>query len=352
MLIVDHAHRAPHLLSVLASWAADETASPDFRAPGLVAAAVNADPQRLIAADAGAPDGKNLLRVRMRTVARGEFYGVDNDFPERLLALDFPGMLSHDQSNRDLVLEEAMRGGYPDGRFGTADERHDFFHHLVRRICGKDLQFVSKVRSSLTLRKVFRMAGAASGEVLNLSQLSSILGIGRPLVRRCLEALEALYMIDRLSPWEAGLGIDRAVRSDRCYVSDSGWLCGLLGFCSVDPTALPEGSQTVVERLISGWTRAQLGALIDQRPQWRLSYFALRTGLSVEFLLENAQTSDLTAIRTSTSERVDPGDFSDLARFRGLVRDRRVACIVLYCGQSVQRLEGLGAAVPLAFLWR
>ena len=104
---------------MLASWAADETASPDFRAPGLVAAAVNADPQRLIAADAGAPDGKNLLRVRMRTVARGEFYGVDNDFPERLLALDFPGMLSHDQSNRDLVLEEAMRGGYPDGRFGT-----------------------------------------------------------------------------------------------------------------------------------------------------------------------------------------------------------------------------------------
>ena len=350
-LIIERAHRAPRLLEALWRTAGTPPAE-GGPAPKIVVAGVCARPESLLAADLSAAPLGGLDRVRIRTVAQGEFTGVGDDFPERLLELDFPNVLSHDESNRDLVLEEAMRGGYPEGRFGTPDERHDFFHGLVREICSKDLPLVSRVQSSLTLRKVYRLLGASSGEVLNLTQFASILGIGRPLVRRCVEALESLYMVERLAPWPEGLSIDRAVKSDRHFVCDSGWLCGLLGFCSVDPRALPAGSQPVVRRLISGWTYAQLAALIDHRPEWRLWHFAVRTGLVVEFLLENRRTGRLIAIRTSPSERAAPEDFADLVKFRALVPHRRVSAALLYCGQSLRRFEGVGAAVPLAFLWR
>ena len=60
-----------------------------------------------------------------------------------------------------------MHGGYPVGRLGTADQRHDFFHDLIRKVCAADLKTVSSVKNQMTLRKVYRMVGAASGEVLN-----------------------------------------------------------------------------------------------------------------------------------------------------------------------------------------
>ena len=46
-------------------------------------------------------------------------------------------------------------------------------------------------------------------------------------------------------------------------------------------------------------------------------------------------------------------DFVPFKKFRALVGDRHsVQNVVLYCGQSVQRFDGVGAAVPVAFLWR
>ena len=268
------------------------------------------------------------------------------------LLLDFPAQLSYDESNRDLALEIAMHGGYPVGRLGTADQRHDFFHDLIRKVCSSDLKTVSSVKNQMTLRKVYRMVGAASGEVLNYTKIAETLNIGRPLVRCCVEALEALYLIEPIAVWPQAEAFERSVRSERYVVTDSGWLCGLLGFCDVDPCTLPEGSFGIVRRLIAGWTWAQFAAMTDNRDDWKLWQFALRTGVSVELLLENQRTGTLLAIETSPRERACAEDFANLNKFRSLVPDRDVRCLRLYCGQSVQRFEGIGTAVPLAFLWR
>lgn len=135
-------------------------------------------------------------------------------------------------------------------------------------------------------------------------------------------------------------------------MTDSGWLCGLLGFCDSDPCALPPGSLGIVERLIAGWTRAQLAALTDVRPEWRLWHFALRTGLSIPMLLENERTGALVAIETSSRESVAPEDFVRLRKFRALLKDRPVTLLRLYCGQTVQSFDENEVALPLAFLWR
>lgn len=348
VLLLRNVHRAPRFLSYLLETAGSPHSSAPRRGPKTIVVSATADVPLL----SEQPDNPYVVRLRLRTLAQGELTGINADFPERLTVLDFPAQLSYDESNRDLALEIAMHGGYPVGRLGTADQRHDFFHDLIRKVCAADLKTVSSVKNQMTLRKVYRMVGAASGEVLNYTKIAETLDIGRPLVRRCVEALEALYLIEPIAVWPQAEAFERSVRSERYVVTDSGWLCGLLGFCDVDPCTLPEGSFGIVRRLIAGWTWAQFAAMTDNRDDWKLWQFALRTGVSVELLLENQRTGTLLAIETSPRERDCAEDFANLNKFRSLVPDRDVRCLRLYCGQSVQRFDGIGTAVPLAFLWR
>lgn len=68
--------------------------------------------------------------------------------------------------------------------------------------------------------------------------------------------------------------------------------------------------------------------------------------------MENQDSGALIAIVLSAKETVRAEDFSCLQKFRSLFAERTVTPILLYCGQSIQTFDGLGAAVPIAFLWR
>lgn len=197
--------RAPQFAALLAGLAGTRLDDPDVKAPKVVIAYASAE----LPVFASLASNPYVKRLRLRTLVQGELTGIQPDFPERLLAHDFPSQLSHDESNRDLILEIAMHGGYPEGRLGSADERHDFFHDLVRKICSTDLDAVSRLRSCMTLRKVYRTVGAASGESLNVSKIAEFLGLGRPLVKRTLDALEALYLVDALPAWPEGEKLGR-----------------------------------------------------------------------------------------------------------------------------------------------
>ena len=349
-LLVRNIHLSPKFLSVML----DLAGKPDLREKLKMPKVVVADSfVRVPEVESAAERLSDVATLRIRTLTRGEMTGGGRDFLERLGTLDFPGKLSYDECNRGLVLGEAMRGGYPTCRDGTPDERHDFFHDLIRAVCHTDLPVISRLKNPQTLRKVYRMVGAASGEVLNLTQIARVLDIGRPLVRRCVEALESLYLVEAVPVWSGADRFERSIRSPKHVVTDSGWLCGLLGQCAVDPNVLPNVRPDDVRRLLSGWTWAQLAALVDDDSPWALRHFALRTGLTVEWLLEHRENGRLIALQTSSKENVGPEDFSMLAKFRSLVgEDQPVQSVLFYCGQSVRRYDGVGAAVPFAHLWR
>lgn len=195
------------------------------------------------------------------------------------------------------------------------------------------------------------MVGAASGENVNLTHIAEVLHIGRPFAKHCLETLERLCLVDRVPVWPGTLTFERGVRSPKYVIVDSGWLCGLLGFCSTAPSVISSDHPEVVRRLLTNWTWAQLATLTDNDPDLHLWHFALSTGLCIDLILEDANTGSLTAFQISTKENVTESDFTSLVKFRDLVKDREVQNVLLYCGQSLRRFDSIGTAVPLAFLW-
>ena len=61
--------------------------------------------------------------------------------------------------------------------------------------------------------------------------------------------------------------------------------------------------------MLTTWTWAQLATLTDNARDLHLWHFALRTGLSIDLILEDAKTGSLTAFQVSTRENVTENDF-------------------------------------------
>lgn len=169
MLVLYNVHLVPALARLIVSEAGRMHEGADLAAPKIVNMGSSV---RLPELETDAERNSNVRIFRMRTLSQGEITGGGHDFLERLRLLDFPSVVSYNESNRDLILSQAMRGGYPSGRDGTPDERHDFFHDLIREICRLDLPSVSPLKNPLLLRKVYRMVGAVSGESVNLTHIA------------------------------------------------------------------------------------------------------------------------------------------------------------------------------------
>lgn len=104
-----NAHRAPALLNVLIQSAGLTDAQADFAAPKTVIASMSAELELL----KHLSESECIRLLRIRTLAQGELTGISPNFADRLLRLDFPSQLSHDECNRDLILEIAMHGAIP-----------------------------------------------------------------------------------------------------------------------------------------------------------------------------------------------------------------------------------------------
>lgn len=156
MLVLSNVHLVPGLSRLVVSEAGNMHAGATVAAPKVV---IMGSSVHLPDLETAAERNSNIRIFRMRTLSQGEITGGGHDFLERLRLLDFPSVVSYNESNRDLILSQAMRGGYPSERDGTPDERHDFFHDLIREICRLDLPVVSPLKNPLLLRKVYRMVG-------------------------------------------------------------------------------------------------------------------------------------------------------------------------------------------------
>ena len=161
------------------------------------------------------------------------------------------------------------------------------------------------------------------GENVNLTHIAEVVDIGRPLSSIVWKRWSAFAWWTAFRSGRALLRLTARAQS-KYVIVDSGWLCGLLGFCSTAPSVISSDHPEVVRQLLTNWTWATLATLTDNDPDLHLWHFALRTGLSIDLILEDANTGSLTAFQISPKENVTESDFTSLVKFRDLVKDREV----------------------------
>jgi predicted AAA+ superfamily ATPase len=253
-------------------------------------------------------------------------------------------------TSRSDYIDRVIAGGFPLAINRTGAARDRWFDDYVTQSLERDAIELVRLRQRQALRELFNRLAGQTGQVLNLSAVSSGLGIERKTVEEYMRLLEDLFLVTRLPAWGKTLRA-RATARPKVHVVDSGLAARLLRLTPSKLARLDVTAQTelgsLMETFVVGELRKQVSWLEEPVTcgHWRTS-----DGDEVDFIIEFGDGRVL-AFEVKASERVSGNDLRGLRKLREALADRFIAGVAFSTGPRSYSYEDRVHVLPVDRLW-
>jgi len=248
---------------------------------------------------------QNFLLLEKISQSLAGRVAVCNLLPLGLAELIDPDLLDEDL-NRVM-----FTGGYP-----VLYDRHippsDYFPSYIQTYIERDVRGISNVGNLSTFQRFVKLCAGRVGQLLNLSNLGTELGINYKTVRSWISILEASYLVFLLQPYHKNFN-KRIVKQPKLYFFDAGLLCALLDIQSPEQLDSHYLRGNIFESfIIAEHIKSRLHA--GRRPNaffWRNS-----TGHEIDLILEAG--AQLWAVEIKSGQTLNEDFFKGLRYFKRL----------------------------------
>lgn len=196
---------------------------------------------------------------------------------------------------------------------------NSWYRSYVQTYIERDVRSVLNVGDLDTFQRFLMLCAGRSGQILNLSSLSSDCGISQTTARKWLSVLEASYIASTVRPHHRNFS-KRVVKRSKLYLNDCGLMCHLLGIRKKEEIKTHPLRGAIFETFVASELK-KIFYNAGERPPiyfWRDNH-----GDEIDFLLDFGK--ELIPIEVKSGETVT-GDF-----FRSLEKYKRLSG----CKQSV-----------------
>lgn len=337
-VIIDEIQRAPDLLLAI------KTAVDRDRRPGrflLTGSAQVLTLPRLSESLAG-----RMTVLRLYTLAQSELRGTEGKLLDRLFG-DKRLSIGQTRTVREDVVDRVIAGGYPEALTRTEDGQNEWFGSYVTTILQRDVRdLAQRIERLAELPRILAILASRTATLLNVADLSRLLGIPYTSMRSYLAILQATFLVDLIPAWHASLR-RRLVKAPKILMADTGLAAQLSRAdarrVASDPSLLGGLLETFVitELLKQGsWSTA------------RPATFHYRTdiGEEVDLVLED-RSGRLVGVEVKAGASVGEGDFKGL---RALARDAKRQFhrgVLFYLGDALLPFGDRLHAIPVPALW-
>ncbi len=278
-------------------------------------------------------------------LSQGELLGIKEDFINAVFSTD--NLHSTTSLSKEELYKRITIGGYPVVQNLGEARREAWFRNYINDILLKDVQDLAKIEALSELPNLLKIVALRAGHVLNVADLSRMLGLSAATVHRYLVLLETLYIISFCRPWRPSIE-KRFVKSPKAYLIDTGILTYLQGITVERMLAEPLFTGHVLENFV--W------AELSKQATWSaihvaLYHFRTATGIEVDIILEDLN-GRVVGLEIKNSDTVWSQDFKGLEYLESMLGKNFVRGIVLYTGNQVVPFGQKLSALPLSTLWQ
>lgn len=210
------------------------------------------------------------------------------------------------------------------------------------------MQEISRINRQDAMKELLRVLAAWSGKYMDISAIGSGLSIRRPTVESYINALESLYLVERVRPWTK-TDYERVGKHSKLFMTDSGLMASALGWKNEQVVLDPDRSGKLIETFVFN----ELAAQIDSSDtEYSLYHYRDREQREIDFLIERDDGA-LLGIEVKSGSSIKGEHFRHLQWFKQNLASKKRAFIgiVLYTGETAGSLgDGLWA-VPFSALW-
>ena len=279
--------------------------------------------------------------IELWPLSQGEIDGEPDAFVDAIFSSD--AVLSADVSRlrRADYLARIARGGYPTAVQRDTPRRRDrFFSSYLNDILVRDIRQVADIERATDMRRLMTLLAARCAGMINMANLASELTITEPTVRRYIQILETIYLIQLIPAWSSG-ATKRVTRAPKLMFADS----GLASYLQTPRTSEQAGG--LMENFVMGELARQL---TWSETAAALYHYHDRDGHEVDAVLED-NSGRVIGIEVTSAQSVRSEDLLGLRYLKQKLGSRMHAGYVLYCGtDSLSFGDGLGC-LPISTLW-
>lgn len=348
LMIVDEVQRAPMLLQVI-----KQDVDENLR-PGRFLLTGSANIQSLPGVNESLAG--RVCKIRLRPLALGEIYERPPHFLEMAFEQVFVPRIAittgfdvgSNLFGKDAYLAEALRGGFPEARhFLTEHEVRAWHSDYVDALIERDLKDIANIRRQDGMRKLIEVLAAWSSRFMDVASICTSLSLTRPTVESYINALETLYLIERVRPWHK-TDYDRVGKQEKLFFTDTGMMASILRW-SFDRVRL-DGDMN--GKLLETFVFNQLAAQLDVHgSRYQLTHYRDREQREIDFVVEREDGSIL-GIEVKAASLVNKAMFKHLTWFHeNIVPKQKFVGIVFYTGDHVVPFGPHLWAVPISCLW-
>lgn len=337
-LIIDEVQRVPELLPAI-KMAVDQDRSPgQYLLTGSANLAAIPSAQESLAG--------RIAKIRLRPFVQGEIENTKPDLLPRLFSDEPPEKCT--ASLKDEILERSFKGGYPEIAFKSALDAKSWQKDYISALLDRDLHDIARIQRMDAMRKLVEVLAAWSSKYMDIAKITKALSIRRPTVESYINALEALYITERIPAWTKS-DYARIGSKDKLYMTDTGLMTTVLDW-QIDQVRFDADR---CGKLFETFIFTELVAQIDYHyDDYKLYHYRDWEEREIDFLIERHSDNALLGIEVKASKSVTQSDFRHIVWFRdNLAEERLFKGIVFYAGENILSFgKGLWA-IPFGALW-
>lgn len=191
------------------------------------------------------------------------------------------------------------RGAFPPSLLAASATRSfDWREQFIASFLERDLLQWAGV-SPVAMRRLWQMLAHFNGQTANYSALASSLGVSDMTVRRHIDLLANVYMVEVVPPFVSNLG-KRLVKSPKVYIADSGLAAALLNVRNFEDWQAHPG-------LGAAWEQIVLSNLKGRLPGVDVSFYRSSRGAEMDFVVQRGQKVVAVECKCSLSPSLTKG---------------------------------------------
>lgn len=336
-LIIDEVQRVPDLLPAIKKVVDEDTRPGQYLLTGSTNIQSLPGVQESLAG--------RITKLRLRPLTQGEQKGSLPKFIERA----FSGTLEQPASHfdKDDLIEMALTGGYPEALLLEGRKRKRWHTDYIDAILERDLKEITRIHRLDQMQELIRILAAWSSKFMNTTQIGSTLSLKGQALNSYINALEALYLIERVKPWTK-TDYDRVGKQDKLFMTDSGLMASLLNWNAEKIKFDTDRSGKLIETFAFNELISQINATDDLYKLW---HYRDRQQREIDFILEDEDGATI-GIEIKSGTNIGERDFKHLKWFKeNMVTNGSFRGIILYSGQHIASFREDMIAVPFGALW-
>ncbi|MBV5328430.1 MAG: ATP-binding protein [Chlorobium sp.] len=295
----------------------------------------------------------HLARVELYPLSQMEKHGQRHNVIDQLLACTFddPHFNPLKPLDRITLGEILIEGGYPEVASKSPRSRSIWFTSYIEGRLFKDFETMHEVKGDYhsKLTALIHLLAGMNGNLIKYANIASDLSQDDKTVKRYMEILELMFIIQRLNPFVRNNSKRSVVGMPKLHFIDTGLACHLLGLKHAESLHTTQFFGGLVENFVyvellkhATWSAENV----------QFYHFRDTAKREIDLVLERSD-GKVIGIEVKASMSIKPDDFTGMSSFIDYSKERFLHGILFYTGDKVLPFKvnnTICHAVPISML--